>query len=360
MGVGYAITVNEHTLGAWIPRLGRGEHLSAEAAAAVARELVPASVAVEQKRDFLAALARKGETATEVAAFAAVFRDLARAPDLGPRVAAAVDVCGTGGSHTGRFNVSTTVAFLVAALGVPVVKHGNRSVTSRSGSADFLEALGFPTQADDDALRRSLDEIGFCFLFAPSFHPAFKEIGPVRRELAASGQRTIFNLLGPLINPARPPVQVLGVFAARWVDPLASALDALGLRRGWVVHGSWEPGRGVDELTTVGANEVAGFGEWTGRREQWDAASRGWPFHAGQELAGGVPVENVALLNALAAGHGRAALAEAVALNAGAALWSAGAASDLEDGRARAHAALVDGTLARWLAKARKFHGAND
>lgn len=352
--------MRQPTLEAWIPRLKQGEDLPSEQAAASARELVPAEVPAALKREFLRALARKGETGTEVAAFAGVFRRLARDPGLGPRAAEAIDVCGTGGSHTGRYNVSTTVAFVLAALGVPVVKHGNRSITSRCGSADFLEELGLPVQAGDGDLRRALDETGFCFLFAPDFHPAFREIGPVRRELAAAGERTIFNLLGPLINPARPPIQVMGVFAARWVDPLARALDELGLRRGWVVHGDWEPGRGVDELTTAGGNQVAGFGEWSGRREIWDAAERGWPHHPGCALAGADPQTNVADLFDLARGRGRPALAEAVALNAGLALWSVGAAADLDDGRARAHAALADGTLARWLATTRAFHGVHD
>ena len=165
--------------------------------------------------DFLLALAEKGETPAEVAAFAAGISSLAVDPGVSDWADRAIDVCGTGGDGSGTFNISTAVSFIVAAAGVPVFKHGNRSITSKCGSADLLEALGIRLDATAEQVRASLEAVSFCFFFAPAYHPAFKEIMPVRKALATEGKRTIFNLLGPLINPGKPAHQLLGVFFGR-------------------------------------------------------------------------------------------------------------------------------------------------
>src|SRR5688572_22216468 len=205
------------------------------------------------KAAFLKALRHKGETAGEIAAFARAL--LARAID--PAIDATklpgpmLDVCGTGGDRLGIFNVSTTAMFVLAAAGVVVVKHGNRAITSQCGGADVLEELGVRIDRGPAELRASLSETGIGFIFAPHYHPAFKTIVPVRKQLAAEGIPTIFNMLGPLLNPARPAHQLIGIFSATLLDTYAAALSALGRTRGWVVHGE-----GMDELTTTGMNEA--------------------------------------------------------------------------------------------------------
>ena len=189
--------------------------LSEEQAATAVAALIQESVAVTAKADFLTALALKGETINEIAAFARELRDKSIRP---PVIGESVDVCGTGGDHLKTFNISTTVAFIVAAAGVPVAKHGNRALSSRSGAADVLSALGVKIDLTPDAISRCIHEAGIGFMFAPSHHPAMKHVGPTRVEL---GTRTIFNLLGPLSNPANVRRQMVGVFSKQWVEPLA-------------------------------------------------------------------------------------------------------------------------------------------
>ena len=204
----------------------------------------------------LMALRTRGETVDEYAAAAAVMRakcNKVNAP------AGAMDIVGTGGDGKHTLNISTATAFTVAGAGVPVAKHGNRAITSKSGSADVLEALGIPLDLSPEAAARAIEEVHFAFLFAPRFHPAFKGIAPVRALCAERGQRTVFNRLGPLLNPARPSAQLLGVSRTEWVEPMARTLQALGLRRGMVVSGE-VPGHGtLDELSTLGTNHVAAF-----------------------------------------------------------------------------------------------------
>lgn len=337
-------------------RAADGPLSAADLAAAVAALVAP-EVPAAEKEAFLVALAQRGEHPSEVAALAAEFRALARDPGLADLAGEAIDVCGTGGDHAGSFNVSTAVTLLLAAAGVKVFKHGNRSITSRCGSAELLGALGVPLEATPERLRGSLEELGFAFFFAPAFHPAFKEIMPVRRALAARGQRTVFNLLGPLINPGRPGHQLLGVFAAAWVEPIAAALDALGLRRALVVHGR-HAGGGIDEWTTATENLYAGAGELRDWRGTSSGAEVGLAPGTLADLAGGSVEENLALLEALAAGRAPAALADTVALNAGAALWVAGRAGDLVSGVAQARELLRSGALARKIAAVRSFYAA--
>jgi anthranilate phosphoribosyltransferase len=275
----------------------------------------------------------------------------------------AIDVCGTGGDGSSTFNISTAVSFIVAAAGVPVFKHGNRSITSKCGSADLLEGLGIRLDLPHEQIRQSLDELNFCFFFAPAFHPAFKEIMPVRKAMAAEGKRSIFNLLGPLINPGRPAHQLLGVFAPHWVELLAEALDTLELSAGLVVHGFPEEGRALDELSCAGTNKIAGFGKLSGQSGALSAIDAGLPSCDFSELAGGDLDENLAILDALLSGEGATVptgLRNSILLNAGAALWVSGKGSDLKEGIQIADTLLQDGSVARWLARAREFNAQFD
>lgn len=323
---------------------------------AAAHALASPNVAPVDKKAFLVALAKKGETAREVADFAAAYRGLAKDPGVSEFSARALDVCGTGGDGSGSFNISTVAGFIAAAAGVPVFKHGNRSITSKSGSADFLEALGLKLEVPQETHRKAVEEIGFTFFFAPSFHPAFKEIMPVRRELAAEGIVTLFNVLGPLINPGRPAHQLLGVFSDSWVQPLADALGSLGLRAGLVVHGILGEGCGMDELTCAGENCVAGFGDLIDLEQLWGPEVVGLGRCSLEDLKGGTAEENTVILEALMDGRSTVGLADTVCLNAGAALFAAGRVESLVSGIGLARETLTGGDLRRWLARARAFY----
>lgn len=340
------------TLQTLVQKISGGSSLSQDEAEWAARALVAEEEDREEKKNFLSTLSAKGETTEEVIAFATVFRDLARDPGLGEISKEAIDVVGTGGDHSGSFNISTTVSFILAASGVTVLKHGNRSITSKSGSADLLSALGIRTDAPMEMLKRSVEELNFCFFFAPSFHPVFKEIMPVRQELAAEGRRTIFNILGPLINPARPGRQLVGVFSEAWVEPIARTLDGLGLRRGIVVHGRLPHGSGLDELSCAGDNRVAGCGELADLNGTWMPEEHGFPRCPEKDLSGGSNQENIAILQSILEGSGPAGLVDTILLNAAAAFTICG----LSDGVERARDLLLGGAVEDWLRRARRFY----
>ncbi len=238
--------------------------------------LVDETIPAVAKADFLTALAGKGETPEEIAAFARELRERAVTPPIDPAWRGAreiLDVVGTGGDHLSTFNISTTVALIAAAAGVAVAKHGNRAVTSNVGSADVMEALGVPFDLGPEDAAHALREHGFAFFFAPKYHPAFKHIGPARKLCAERGQRTVFNFLGPLLNPARPSAALIGVPRPELCEPLARVLQSLGMRRAMVVCGTVpiavadsSPGlkpaattAHLDELSTLGDNTVAEF-----------------------------------------------------------------------------------------------------
>jgi len=322
---------------------------------AAALALAGDEASFEEKKRFLERLREKGETVEEVAAFAQVFRGLARDPELGEVASRAIDIVGTGGSGSSGYNVSSASAVVVAAMGVPVLKHGNRAVTSQSGSADFLGLLGLPIQEDAAVLRKSVEVLNFCFFFAPAFHPAFKEIMPVRKALAEEKTRSIFNILGPLINPAKPKYQLLGVFAPEWVPLLADVLTAVGVKRGLAACCEFEGGVLMDELTSAGQNRVAGIGS-LGGFDAIDLKAVGVSPSELSVIRGGSPAENVALFEAMIAGGGRPGLVETIALNAGAALWIAEAAPDLKEGVAMARDCLQGGRTAEWVSHARDFY----
>lgn len=291
----------------------------------------------------LGALKARGETPDEIAGAAQALRNAAlRFPRPDYLFA---DCCGTGGSFCATQNVSTAVAVVAAEMGLPVAKHGNRAVSSKSGSADVLEAVGVRLEATPEVARRCLDEVGVCFLFAPQYHAGVRHAMPVRR---AFGTRTIFNVLGPLANPARPPVQIVGVYDPQLCLPLAMTLALLGLQAALVVHGD-----GLDEIALHGTTRAALYRD--GRLSELELT----PEEAGlarrplDDLRGGQPAENAAAFRALLAGQDNGAYRDAVAFNVGALSWISGRHPSLADGVEQALDVLSSGRcaerLVRWI-----------
>ena len=291
----------------------------------------------------LAALRSKGVVAGELRGFARAMRELARRPVVDPALQArAIDIVGTGGDASGSVNISTGTSLLVAACGIPVIKHGNRSISSRSGSADVLEQLGLPLPLDETRAGACLAATGFTFLFAPHYHPAMKAIGPVRQAL---GVRTLFNVLGPLTNPAAPPYMLVGAYSEPMAKLMAEALAGLpGVRRAFVVHGAG----GWDEPTPIGPFtlfEVQG-GTGTVHRSLRTPADYGLATCTPQDLAGGDAAANAASLRAVLEGRDRSPHRDALCMGAALALEVAGVAKTPAEGLAQAAAAIDDGRAA--------------
>ncbi|MDR2845034.1 MAG: anthranilate phosphoribosyltransferase [Puniceicoccales bacterium] len=320
--------------------------------------LADANENFDGKKRFLRALSTKGESVEEVFAFAKTFRDLARHASGLTVPPVAIDIVGTGGDKSGTFNISSAASLIVAAAGVNVMKHGNRSITSESGSADFLAGIGVPVEVSDEKLVASLEQLHYCFFYAPSFHPTYKAFMPVRKALAAEGLKTVFNILGPLINPAAPPMYLLGVFSAQWVDLLAAVLGRLGVRRGLVCHCALREGGGLDELATAGVNRVCGVGELADVRGEWRAEDFGLEARPRQELLGGKPDENRILFGKFLNGEAPRGLRDTIAFNAAASLWVAGRVPTVRDGIALACKLLDDGTVRDYVQKLREFYAA--
>lgn len=321
-------------LASLITKLKQGESLSSEEITHSVELLISETTAPEQKAVFLMALADKGETTEEIAGFAAELRERSVAPplDAETRGREILDVCGTGGDHLGTFNISTTVALLVASTGVTVAKHGNRAITSKSGSADVLEALGIPIDLSPEQAAAALKEHGFAFLFAPHYHPAFKHIGPARKLCAEQGRRTIFNFLGPLLNPVRPTCQLIGVPRAELCEPMAKVLQRLGIRRGMVVSGQVGD-KQLDELSTLGPTTIAEFYQDRGfSMSELDPADMPISSATVDDLAGGDRDENAQIIRDILSGKETGPKREAVLLNAGAALFVAGKATSIGAG----------------------------
>ena len=319
-------------LALFIEQLTGGNSLTASQVKEAVAALTNESVSPETKADFLTALSKKGETVDEITAFAQELRDKSIQPplDAETRAREILDVCGTGGDHLGTFNISTTVAFVVAAAGVTVAKHGNRAITSQSGSADVLEALGIRIEITPEQAAQQLKQHNFTFFFAPKYHPAFKHIGPARKLCATRGQRTIFNLLGPLLNPAHPTAQLIGVPRAELCEPIARVLQAIGIRRGMVVSGTVEllgghdpTGKaGIDEISTLGETTVAEFYQDRGFNMSV-LGLKHFPLqraHLG-DLAGGNSHANAQIIRNILEGNDRGPKRDAVLLNAAAALF---------------------------------------
>lgn len=336
-------------------QLAASTPLGAEQIPHAVRALTDESVAVEAKADFLIALANKGETAEEIAGFAQELRAVSIQPPISAalRQRDILDVCGTGGDQLNTFNISTTVALVAAAAGVVVAKHGNRAITSQSGSADVLEALGIRIDLSPADAAAALERHGFAFFFAPNFHPAFKHIGPVRKLCAQRGQRTIFNFLGPLLNPARPTVQLLGVSRPELCDPLAHVLQKLGLRRAMVVSGSVVEGdavRSLDELSTLGPSRIAEFHhDRAFHASDFDPAMLPIRKAALVDLKGGDKHANADIIRRILRGDDRGPCRDAVLLNSAAALFVAGKSKSLTEGWTLAEQTIDSGAATRKL-----------
>ncbi len=317
-----------------VSQLLDGRSLRRKEARAVMEAVMAGEATQAQIAAFLVALRAKGETVEEIAGCAEALR--AQALAVRPRREDLVDTAGTGGDGQATLNLSTAAALVAAAAGAAVAKHGNRAVSSACGSADVLEALGFVLDLPPERVARSIDELGFGFLFAPSLHPGFRHAAPVRREL---GIRTVFNLLGPLANPAGAPCQIVGVYAPDLVPTLAQVLAQLGARRALVVHGAG----GIDELSPAGPNLVYEVVCGTIRERVVDPAELDLPLCRPEELRGGSPAENAATLRAVLAGRDRTGRRAAVLLNAAGALVAAGRAEDLREGLVVAAEAVDSG-----------------
>ena len=318
--------------------LAEGRNLTDAEVAFAVGALTSPEVTPVTKAEFLTALALKGETVAEIAAFARELRDMSIAPPLSreTRARQILDVCGTGGDRLNTFNISTTVALVVAAAGVTVAKHGNRAITSQAGSADVLEALGIRVDLEPDEAARALCEHQFAFFFAPKYHPAFREIAPARRLCAERRQRTIFNFLGPLLNPVRPTMQMIGVPRPELCQPVAQVLQLLGARRGMVVSGEVPVDGAVahlDELSTLGDNCVAEFYQQRGFSVS-TLSPKDFPVQpaALAQLVGGDRETNAGIVRDLLGGKERGPKRDAVLLNAAAALFVSEKAKSLTEG----------------------------
>lgn len=319
-----------------------GHELSDSEIRSSAAALLSTEVPDADKAVFLKSLRERGETADEIAGFVDAFLDFAIDPELVvPEGKAIIDVCGTGGDGLHLFNVSTAAMFVAAAGGVTVVKHGNRAITSKSGGADILEALGIKIDVGPAIFRRCIAETDCGFMFAPRYHPAFKVIAPVRRQLAAEGIPTIFNLLGPLLNPARPTLQLVGIFSEAAISKYAAVLQKIGRRKAWAVHGKTADGQGMDEISTLGPTLVTEVAGETIRSFLLPAPENP-PVIA--DLRGGDGSKNAEILeHILRGGRDFPAISEIVAVNAGAALVIADVAVDLTAGTAKAQEIIAAG-----------------
>ena len=315
-----------------LAKVAEGARLSREDAREAFGIMMSGNATPSQVGGFLMALRVRGETVDEITGAAEAMRGKMLTMEA---PAGAIDTCGTGGDAKGTYNISTAAAFVVAAAGVPVAKHGNRALSSKSGAADVLTALGVNVEAEMDLVKKALQEAGTCFLMAPRHHAAMRHVGPTRVEL---GTRTIFNLLGPLCNPCKVKRQILGVFSPAWVEPLAEVLKGLGHERAWVVHGA----DGLDELSTTGPSQVAELKD--GKITTFEVAPEevGLPRAELSDLLGGDAKMNAHALAAMLGGE-KGPLRDIVLYTSAAALLVAGKAETLEAGMALAAESLDSG-----------------
>jgi anthranilate synthase/phosphoribosyltransferase len=331
-----------------INKVMKGEALNIEEAEEVMSQIMAGEATPAQIGAYLTALRMKGETVEEITGSARAMRSLAAPVRPNTSPADLVDTCGTGGDSAGTFNISTTAAFVVAGTGQKVAKHGNRSVSSKSGSADVLAALGVNLELTPQQVAQAIDEVGIGFLFAPKLHPAMKHaIGP-RREL---GVRTIFNVLGPLTNPAGARSQIIGVYDERLTEPLAQVLGELGSRGAFVVHGHG----GLDELTTTGPNRVSRLQKGRVETEMLDPEELGFARAKLEDLLGGTAEENAEITRDILANRQNGPRRDVVVLNAAAALVACGQADDLPAGIKQANQSLDSGAALSVLEKFVEF-----
>jgi anthranilate phosphoribosyltransferase len=330
-----------------LERLLARQNLSEDEAAELLRHFAGATLPAATAGALLIALRAKGVTADELRGFAGAMRELALRPNLA-MASDAIDIVGTGGDASGSLNLSTGAALLAAASGLPVIKHGNRSISSRSGSADLLEALGFTMPLDEMRAARCFRETGFTFLFAPYYHPSMKAIAPVR---AALGVRTIFNLLGPLMNPARPRYHLIGAHDSAAAQLIAETLAGLAGTRAWVIHGAC----GWDEPTPLGEFQVFDVRDSRVTRRVIDPAALGFARCRPEDLAGGDGAANLAALRAVFDRRDVGAHRDALLLQSGMALHIAGRVPSLDAGIATIGEVLASGRAQDWLARLESF-----
>jgi anthranilate phosphoribosyltransferase len=338
-----SVTSPHHTL----DHLVQGRDLAETEAASLLTSLTAPEISPAIAGALLAALRAKGVTAAEVRGFAGAMRALARKPAL-PESLDAIDIVGTGGDASGSLNLSTGAALLAAACGLPVVKHGNRSVSSRSGSADLIEQLGFVMPLDEGEAARCFAATGFTFLFAPYFHPAMKALAPIR---AALGIRTVFNLLGPLTNPAAPRFRLIGAYDAATAELMAGTLAGMDIERAWVVHGA----AGWDEATPIGPFLAFDVTRGAVRRCEIDPREFGLERCEIGDLAGGDAAANLAALLEVFGGRDRGAHLAALTLQCGLALFIAGRVASIQLGVDTARSAVDSGRADEWLRRLRQY-----
>ncbi len=328
-----------------IKALKDGSDLGKEEVESAAKALLSEEVSTRDKAAFLTALSEKGETPDEIAAFVEVFLKHAVDPKIRPASAPGptIDVCGTGGDTLDLFNISTATTFILAAGGAAVIKHGNRAVTSKSGGFDVLEALGIPIDHKPATVAKHFRQHGLAFLYAPLYHPAFAAVVPVRKSLAKKGIRTIFNLIGPLLNPAKPDYQLLGVYDIARTRPFAEILHKLGRKAAWVVYGSDEDRNGMDEISTLGMTRISKLQNGEITDANVNPRAFGIPTAKLKNLRGGDAKVNAGLIMNILDGTDRGAKRDIVAVNAGAAFVVCGIAPDFAAGVTLAKEILLSG-----------------
>ncbi len=334
--------------------------LSQESTRSAVNQLLSREIQDEDKARFLVALREKGETPAEISYFVETILEHSIDPGIrqsqlsGP----AIDIVGTGGDRLNLFNISTTSIFILAAGGAIVIKHGNRGITSKSGGADVLEALGIRIDLDPPQLRECVSRVGLGFIFAQKYHPAFAAVGPVRKRLAEQGIATIFNKLGPLLNPSQPDYQLAGVFTEDLLLPYAEVLRHLGRKRSWIVH-SRVPGRnGADELTTLGVNAVTKLERGEILEDEIDPVDLGFGLASIQELQGGDAQANARILRGILNGEVVGPKRDTILLNAAAGFVVAGLAESLAEGLDRAATLIENGEAVRKLEEMQAFQPA--
>jgi anthranilate phosphoribosyltransferase len=336
-----------NSLSATLDDLLNGKHLSEQGASELLLALTHANLESSVAGAFLAALRAKGVTADEVRGFAKAMRGLARRPIL-PNGSPLIDMVGTGGDSSGSFNLSTGASLLVAATGVRVAKHGATSITSKSGAADVLKALGLPIPLDEVAAGKCLAQTNFTFFFAPHYHPAMKAIGPVRKSL---GVRTVFNMLGPLTNPAEPPFHLIGAFSLEAAALIAETLAGMHIERAFVIHGA----AGWDEPTPIGPFECFDVRPSSVTRRTRSAEEFGLPRCAAEDLRGGDAEYNATHLRNVLEGNDRGAHRNALILGAALALEVSGNASSSKEAAEKASVAIDSGAAKETLRKISSF-----
>lgn len=341
------------SLSALTEQIKDGALLDAAAIERAAERLLDENYSVEERAAFLAALHKRGETPEEVSLFAKNF--LNKAVPFPISGEGLMDVCGTGNDRAGFFNISTAVFFVAAGGGIRVAKHGNRGITSRSGGADVLEALEIRIDLPVDEAAAALDETGCCFLFAPHYHPSFKAVAPVRKLLASQGSASVFNLLGPLLNPVHPEFQLAGVYNPDALPLYVEAMKALGRKRAWAVHGQGPDDLRLDEISTLGVTHVH---ETFGDQERLFAlslADLGMETGRLDELIGGTATENAAIIQSILDGSDRSSRRDIVVVNAAAAFVVAGKAPSLAAGLELAKSTIDSGHALAKLNHLREF-----